>query len=259
MFHTILKKSAGFKEDTNGIVLILVAFLLVPFIILLAMATDVGQLLVVKKRLISAVDAAALDLAKHPNLTDATAQNDLVTAFVNANFASQSGITFSKPTVTRTVNNNNKFVDVSVSATINTSFARVIGVKTLSTTIHSQALAAENYLEVVLVLDTTGSMKDTYGSTSGIEGLKTAATTLVNTLFTNDPEKKYVKIGVVPFTDTVNVGTQYANAAWIDNSNAARVHVAGEYRRSYGHWTYHIRQPTGYESQQAVLDVGRMC
>ena len=30
-----------------------------------------------------------------------------------------------------------------------------------------------------------------------------------------------MKIGVVPFTDAVNVGTQYANASWIDNSNAA--------------------------------------
>ena len=30
-----------------------------------------------------------------------------------------------------------------------------------------------------------------------------------------------MKIGIVPFTDTVNVGTQYANASWIDNSNSA--------------------------------------
>ncbi len=30
-----------------------------------------------------------------------------------------------------------------------------------------------------------------------------------------------MKIGIVPFTDSVNVGTQYATAAWIDNSNSA--------------------------------------
>jgi len=60
-----------------------------------------------------------------------------------------------------------------------------------------------------------------YGSTTGIQGLQNAATTLVNTLFANDPTGQYVKIGIVPFTDTVNVGTQYYNASWIDNSNAA--------------------------------------
>ena len=76
-------------------------------------------------------------------------------------------------------------------------------------------------MEVVLVLDNTGSMGSQYGSTTGIVGLQNAATTLVNTLFAADPNKQYVKIGIVPFTDSVNVGTQYATAAWIDNSNSA--------------------------------------
>ena len=219
MFHIILKRLNAFKSDKNGIVLILAAFLMLPFVILLGMAVDVGQLLVVKNRLISAVDAAALYLAKNPTLTDATAETNLVNAFVNADFPSQSGITFSQPTVTRT--NNNMTVDVDVTATIGTSFAQAIGVDKLSTQVHSQAMAAQNHLEVVLVLDNTGSMSSMYGSTRGIQGLQNATTTLVNTLFANDPTGQYVRIGVVPFTDTVNVGAQYATASWMDNSNAA--------------------------------------
>ena len=170
MFHIILRKFGDFKSDTSGIVLVLVALLIVPFMILLGMAVDVGRLLVVKNRLISAVDAAALGLAKNPSLTDATAETNLVNGFVNADFPLQSGITFSQPTIVRS--NNNMNVDVTVAATIGTSFAQVLGVETLTTTVHSQAVVAQNYLEVVLVLDNTGSMKDTYGSTSGIQGLK---------------------------------------------------------------------------------------
>ncbi len=219
MFHIILRKFGAFKSDTSGIVLVLVAFLIVPFMILLGMAVDVGRLLVVKNRLISAVDAAAIDLAKNPSLTNATGETNLVNAFVNADFPSRSGITFSQPTIVRS--NNNMNVDVTVAATINTAFAQVVGVDTLTTTVHSQAVVAQNHIEVVLVLDNTGSMNSMYGSTTGIAGLQTAATTLVNTLFANDPTQQYVKIGVVPFTDTVNVGAQYATAAWIDNSNAA--------------------------------------
>ena len=218
MVHTIWKKLNGFRQDAHGIVLILTALLILPFIILLGVAVDVGHLLVVKNQLIAAIDAAALSAAKNPTLTDAQAQAQ-VQAFINANFSSQNQISVSNLTISRV--NNNAQVDVTATATVNTYFVEVIGYNTLSTTIHSQALAAQNYLEVVLVLDNTGSMGDTYGSSSGIDGLKTAATTLVNTLFANDPTGTHIKIGIVPFTDTVNVGTQYANAAWIDNSNAA--------------------------------------
>ena len=222
MFHIILRKLARFRRDVHGIVLILTALLILPFIVLLGVAVDVGHLLVVKNQLIAAIDAAALGAAKNPNLTDAQAQAQ-VQSFINANFSSQNNISVSNLTINRIIDNINSKtkVDVTATATIGTSFAQVIGYDTLSTTIHSQALAAQNYLEVVLVLDNTGSMSSMYGTTTGIQGLQTAATTLVNTLFASDPAGKYVKIGIVPFTDTVNVGTQYAGAAWIDNSNAA--------------------------------------
>ena len=218
MFHIILRKLALFRQDAHGIVLILTALLIVPFIVLLGVAVDVGHLLVVKNQLIAAIDAAALSAAKNPTLTDAQAQAQ-VQAFINANFSSQNHITVSNLIISRT--NSNAQVDVTASATVNTYFAEAIGYNTLSTTIHSQALAAQNHLEVVLVLDNTGSMSNTYGSTTGIQGLKTAATTLVDTLFASDPTGQYVKIGVVPFTDNVNVGTGYATASWIDNSNTA--------------------------------------
>jgi Flp pilus assembly protein TadG len=218
MFDTLWERLTSFRRDAHGVVLILTALLILPFIVLLGVAVDVGHLLVVKNQLIAAVDAAALSAAKNPTLTDAQAQAQ-VQAFINANFSSQNQISVSNLTINRT--NNNMQVDVTATATVNTYFAEVIGYDTLSTTIHSQALGTQNHLEVVLVLDNTGSMSSMYGATTGIDGLKNAATTLVNTLFANDPTRQYVKIGVVPFTDTVNVGTQYATAAWIDNSNAA--------------------------------------
>ena len=116
------------------------------------------------------LDAAALSAAKNPNLTDAQALAQ-VQAFINANFSSQNQITVSNLTINRT--NNNAQVDVTASATVNTYFAEVIGYNTLSTTVSSEALAAQNHLEVVLVLDNTGSMSSMYGSTTGIQGLKT--------------------------------------------------------------------------------------
>jgi Flp pilus assembly protein TadG len=192
---------------------------MVPFVALIGVAVDVGQLLIVKNQLASAIDAAALDIGANPGLTQAQAQAQ-AQAYINANFSTQypsATISVSPPVMTSTT------VGITATATINTFFIRILGsgYNTLSTAVSTQVALAQNYLEVVLVLDNTGSMASMYGSMPGIQGLRLAATTLVNTLFAADPAQKYVKIGVVPFTENVNAGTQYANAAWIDNANGA--------------------------------------
>ena len=146
-------------------------------------------------------------MAKNPSLyTDKAKTQAQVQAFIDANFTSQNKISVSNLTTNWPDKNT---VDVTATATIDTYFAVVIGYNTLSTTIHAQALAAQNYLEVVLVLDNTGSMTQKASATdntSKIEALKTAATDLANILFGDNATSDYVKIGVVPFTMAVNVG-----------------------------------------------------
>ncbi|MGA7324744.1 MAG: TadE/TadG family type IV pilus assembly protein [Rhodomicrobium sp.] len=213
MFKNMLGKLCAFGHDKSGIVLYLVAFLLVPFITLLAVAVDIGQFLVMKDQLSAAVDSAALNIAANPSLTAAQAKAQ-AQAFVNANFLTQSQATLSSLTVTQSP----PTVNVTASAVMNTSFMQIAGYKTLTATVNSQATVGQNYLELVLVLDNTGSMSQTAGSTTKIQGLITAATELTNTLFASDPTGKYVKIGIVPFTAAVNVGTAYSAAAWMDTT-----------------------------------------
>jgi uncharacterized protein YegL len=66
----------------------------------------------------------------------------------------------------------------------------------------------------VLVLDNTGSMN----SGGKLTSLKTAATDLTQLLFGNVSESSTVKIGIVPFSMSVNVGPQYTNVDWIDHT-----------------------------------------
>ncbi len=54
-----------------------------------------------------------------------------------------------------------------------------------------------------------------------IDSQKTAASNLVDTLFTaaqNSNKTDPIKIAVVPFAASVNVGSQYANASWMDTT-----------------------------------------
>ena len=119
MFHKLLKTVSHFRRETRGVVLILVALLMVPMLILVGVAVDVGQLLVVKNQLWAALDAAALNIARTPSLTSAQAQAQ-VQAFLNANFASQSTATLTSFTLTRTPSTGTPTtIDITATASIN--------------------------------------------------------------------------------------------------------------------------------------------
>jgi Flp pilus assembly protein TadG len=216
MLGSIAKKVLGRGEDERGIIAVLFAILILPLMTVMAIAVDLSQFLVMKQQLRAAVDAAALDIGQQPTLSDAAATSE-VQAFITANYPALSVIgRLQSVTVTRSTTS----VAITATASMNTNFLQIIGYSTLGVTVSSQSSAKLSKLEVVLVLDNTGSMSAMYGSMTGIQGLRAAATTLINTLFANDPTLQYVKIGVVPFTASVNVGTQYSNASWLDTNGS---------------------------------------
>jgi hypothetical protein len=63
-------------------------------------------------------------------------------------------------------------------------------------------------LEVALVLDNTGSM----AANNKIGALRTSATDLVNILFGDNANPEKLKIGIVPFVSSVNIGSAYNSA-----------------------------------------------
>jgi len=216
MFRSIVKRALSLGRDERSVITVLFAMVIVPLMTVMAIAVDLSQFLVMKQRLTTALDAAALDIGQQPTLSDASAASE-AQAFINANYPALGAIGTLQPvSVTRTTTS----VTLTVTASMKTNFLQIIGYKTLGVTVSSQSSVNQNKLEVVLVLDNTGSMAQMYGSMTGIAGLQAAATTLVNTLFASDPTGQYVKVAVVPFTAAVNVGTQYANASWIDKNGA---------------------------------------
>jgi hypothetical protein len=69
-----------------------------------------------------------------------------------------------------------------------------------------------------MVLDNTGSMRG-----SKIAALKDAANALVDILFASPSAKDDVKIGLVPFTAAVNVGSANRDAFWLDLGGLSRL------------------------------------
>lgn len=93
-------------------------------------------------------------------------------------------------------------------------FVSLIGIDHMEPVIASEATRKKLNLEVVMVLDNSGSM-DSY---SRMTKLKTASKNAVDILFEGKATKDNVAVAVVPFTTMVNAGSSYANASWVDKT-----------------------------------------
>lgn len=102
-------------------------------------------------------------------------------------------------TVTEGVNFRN--VEADAAAATNPYFLHLIGQKDLNANGHSMAEQRVNNVEIMLVLDVSGSM----ASNSKLVNLKTAAKEFVDTVLSSDAEKK-ISVGIVPFNGQVNIG-----------------------------------------------------
>ena len=105
-------------------------------------------------------------------------------------------------------------VTVSTRLSVPTTFLGLIGVDEINIDMAARSVASDLTYEVALVLDTSGSMAG-----SRIASLRAAAGGLVGALFAanaRSPAQDPVRIAVVPFAASVNVGPDNAGRPWLD-------------------------------------------
>ncbi len=165
--------------------------LLVAFV---GLGVDLGMLYKAKTRLQASVDAGALagslQLPYDPDLDKGlveTAVNDMV----QTNYPGAVVESITPGTEIRSVN-------VTAKAEVNTLLLSVLGAD--SNWVQAKASAGFNKLEVVFVIDNSGSMKGT-----PISMVRQAASNLVD-LIIPDGTSPSTKVGLVPFKGLVRVG-----------------------------------------------------
>ncbi|MFM0557325.1 VWA domain-containing protein [Paraburkholderia sediminicola] len=104
-------------------------------------------------------------------------------------------------------------------------------------------------LELVMVLDNTGSMADQINGQSKLQGLQQAANTLISDVFASTNASAY--IGLVPFTTTVNLtGALPATGSWLsprfayNNTNVGM--TASDNQDGWGGCAVEPRDSNGY-------------
>ncbi|MFA7456477.1 MAG: VWA domain-containing protein, partial [Micavibrio sp.] len=93
------------------------------------------------------------------------------------------------------------------SARLDTSFMRVFGIDTVDISVETEVTKEVKAIEVVLVMDVTGSMTTRSGGKTRLQSLKDAAELFVETMFMRVNDTDMIKIGLVPFSAAVNVGS----------------------------------------------------
>ncbi|RUW44359.1 MULTISPECIES: pilus assembly protein [unclassified Mesorhizobium] len=173
-----------------------------------AFATDVSTMMRAKSNLQNAIDAANL-ASSHLGDLDMT-RTDAFDRYFQANIAGHGELVNAQATLT--VDRGVNFIKTKAvaSADVNLNFAFLFG-QSKHIVVDASAAESNNQLEVVLVLDNTGSMAG-----ARMTALRTATKSLLDTLESTKSPTRQVRASLVPFVTAVNVNGDGFDPSWID-------------------------------------------
>ncbi|MET3900577.1 Flp pilus assembly protein TadG [Devosia sp. UYZn731] len=224
-----------FRSDERGVFGVIFALTAIVLIALSGAVVDFVSVEQARNRAQVALDAAALALQKDIFLTplNAAAIQSKAQALVTDQIGdARITATLNAPVIS--VNNGSLYLSAHLS--VPTIFVALVGVNQMEANIISEARRKKTALEVVMVLDNSGSMGTVgSGGVTRMAALKSAANCATYILFygavsdsnctpvSTAKVTENVSIGIVPFTVMVNIGTQYKDAAWLDWSGKSSV------------------------------------
>jgi Flp pilus assembly protein TadG len=198
----------GFRKCSAGNVTIMLALSAIPLLIAAGAAMDTVRVVNEQAMLQAATDAAAIAGGTDDKATDKQVEAT-VSAYLDRN-GGLSGLN-AIPQIAHGKTKDGHFF-VSIHGTLATSFMVLAGIDNMEVNAYSEIIAGSQSAEVALVLDNTASM----GTQGRLPALKSAAHNLINTLYKDKSNNAYLKVGIVPFAQYVNVGLGNRNAAWMD-------------------------------------------
>ncbi len=197
-----------FAKNENGNTAMIFALCLIGIAALVGLVIDFSRAQNTRDSLQGAADAAALAVARDPDVTSANLQQR-TSDFFNANMQSQSfGV---KYTIKARELPGGQGIRVEAQAKVDTTFAALAGIDHFQINTVAEVLHSTNKIELVMALDNTGSM----GDHKKIKTLRKAANALVDQLIPDNNTEENVKIGIAPFNYMVRLPTTMKNENWL--------------------------------------------
>jgi len=208
-FHSgvLTRKLHSFALSDSGMTVPLLALSFMAISGFVGVAVDIARVQLVQSKLSYSLDAAGLAAGATMNTQNIETE---VAKYLQSNFpAGYLGAT--SPSVGVVLSDNNMVIDLSATTTVPMTFMSLFGVPSTSVSATAQITRTASGLELVLALDNTGSMNGTK-----LSALKSASTSLINILFGGRESVRDLWVGLVPFSQAVNIGT--GHPAWMDTT-----------------------------------------
>ncbi|SEV98284.1 Flp pilus assembly protein TadG [Cognatiyoonia koreensis] len=194
---------ASFHDDESGSMVIFTLFILVLMLIIGGMAVDFMRFESRRAMMQGALDSAVLAAADlDQQLDPAVITQDYITK-------SQAGNCLNGPVIVDDSALNYRSVSANCQLTMNTFFLRLIGIDQLTASAESTAIEGVGDIEISLVVDVSGSMRELTGGggETKIEALRSAASSFVDELLLPEYEDK-ISLSLIPYSWHVNVGEE---------------------------------------------------
>lgn len=219
MFVRLLQLVRSFQKDESGVFAVIFGVMAIVLIATGGAAVDFTMLQQRRVAAQAALDGAVLGLQHRIEELPAAQLGEMALAIVRDRLADEAV----------TVELTDAAVDLAEGSLRVTArfdapsyFVTLVGVHTLGASVVSQATRKSLRIEVAMVLDNSGSMAES----NRMGHLRAAAHHATNIFFRdqqpNDANPSMF-VGIVPFTQFVNVGTGNANAAWIDRRGLSSI------------------------------------
>lgn len=228
-----------FLTDKSGNFAMMTAIATVPLLGGLALAIDFTEVSRQRQETMNALDAAGIATARQ---VVTGASDDVLKAYAKAFFEANLHAVDPANTTLNVVLPNNNTGGGTLKMTASLKYKPYFLPAFRNLVNHTSGMTADidfsakteirlkNTLEVALVLDNSGSMKETGSGSSKtrMDLLKEAATKLLDTMATQAGAMKQiskpVQFSLVPFAASVNVGATNADAAWMDTQGISPIH-----------------------------------
>ncbi len=212
----IRQQVAAFAHDERGVTAMLFAICFAVMMFITAMTLDYGRAELERMHMQRVLDAATLAASHQLGSDDPQVKGRAAAeAFfkINSQHVTQTQIE------TLEMDTQKGEVRATAGGNVLTSLLNAFDISRIEIGAGSRVVRGDGTMEIALVLDNSGSMAG-----QPIIDLRTAATNLVNTVFAGVIDTERVKVSVVPFAGSVNVGPEHRTAAWMDGAGLSPIH-----------------------------------
>ncbi len=196
--------------DRGGNFAIMFTIASFPLLAGIGMAMEYSNLTAQRAKLQNAVDAAILFAGRYLDQNDVLPAQADIEGFVDSNFDG--------PFTISQLDQSGGNLSLTVDATIPAFFFGAVYPDVFDQQVSASVpYGGKSYLEIAMVLDSTGSMKHD----GKMVALKTVANEFVDKLEAVKNAKNDIRIGLVPFSNYVNVGPANKFESWVNAPGGA--------------------------------------